>query len=334
MNENIWNNSCFSHNLNLSEMKTPKIYSILGILLFLNVEIAFTQDLSSNCLNGYVICTDEPVNVNFMSLNKSVGSTEMYCFPKEVAFNEITIYWMMAQPAELEFNLAPSDFKDDLDFVLYKLDPSNLQCDKWSTVRCMAKGPNLIEENLWMPCAGLTGLSSSSENIEAFYGCQIPTTNFLSSVKAITGEIYALKVMNFTSFSGFNLTFKNKPLFQPTELFPIKTIALSELDQEIINTNDCIKRLGTESTSLEEVSKLPGFVIFPNPSSEVINIRAHEILTDFYRIIDHTGMVSGFNKVVGSSEFSIPIGFLPSGIYLLELTDTKGESYSKQFIKL
>jgi hypothetical protein len=51
----------------------------------------------------------------------------------------------MEDQGALEFDLIPFDSKDDIDFVLFKLDASNLSCEAWNPIRCMAEGPDLID---------------------------------------------------------------------------------------------------------------------------------------------------------------------------------------------
>jgi hypothetical protein len=261
-------------------------------------------------------------------------SADMPCFPNKSSFAQVTFYWKMADQGGLEFDLIPLGAKDDIDFVLYKLDESNLSCEAWNPIRCMAEGPDLIDAEKWIPCVGITGLSTSSLEVETLYGCKLPSTNFLSNVDYLSEDIYALKVMNYTSFDGFILNFRNNPKFQSADQFPLEAVNLDEFDSIIVQSNGCIKKLGTGLTQEEEVAGSQLVSLFPNPASNSLNISTQDVQIISYRIIDQTGKLLANSKVDGEIKFQVPIHSLLSGIYLIDLKTQDGGNVLRRFVKL
>lgn len=312
-------------------MKPLVFFLSLAILQF---KSGYIQAQSQDCLNGYVLCSSDQVNVNFLPIEKVNMDLKMPCFPGETVFNEATFFWTMGGDKPLEFDILPNDARDDIDFILYKLDRDNLDCEEWDVLRCMSTGPDLVDENLWMPCAGLTGLSSTSLNTESFYGCSYNASNYLSSVSSEAGELYALRVFNFTSYNGFNLRFKNAPLFAPVEDFPAPTGNLTPFDEDMIGSKTCIKRIGPGITSAEDIQNSSLVSVFPNPTNEQLFIIAKQTSIDHYRLINVSGNVISFNKLDGAFEFTVATSHLSTGVYLIELTDVNGVKYIKQFIKI
>ncbi|HZV70541.1 MAG TPA: T9SS type A sorting domain-containing protein [Saprospiraceae bacterium] len=289
---------------------------------------------NQTCLSGYVLCDNQPVTVNYMQPGKIESVTEMPCFPNKLYFNEITFYWKMKDPYLLELDLIPLDAKDDIDFILYKLEESNLDCSNWESKRCMAEGPNLVNESEWYPCAGITGLSTHGKSSQTLFGCQLPSTNYLSSISSEEGDLYALRVMNFTSYNGFILNFNKELNFQSAEIFPLETTGLQAVDLDMIQSTSCIQKIGTKITQNVDVPISSSISLFPNPSSTTLSVASKEIVIKSYRLVDHSGKVINFSNVEDPKKINIPVHYLQSGIYLLELKNTDGQSYFRQFVKI
>jgi len=269
-----------------------------------------------------------------MSNELKAINTQAPCLPKSSTYNEITFFWIASKSADLEFDLIPININDDLDFILYKIDPNSFFCEEWDPKRCMARGPNLVDEKLWAPCAGLTGLSARSEGIESHYGCQVGPDNYLSSLMTETGDIYALKVMNFTSFNGFTLNFNKNLSFKPANEFPFATSTLSEDDKQLITSDACIEKIEEVGTSLENVITEPVIKIYPNPTSDKTVITAYNLKFNSYTLYDNTGKIVLKKAVLSTNEITIDMAHLPEGLYIIELYDITGKTFTRQIAKI
>jgi hypothetical protein len=166
------------------------------------------------------------------------------------------------------------------------------------------------------------------------FGCELPSTNFLSSVQSQAEDLYALKVMNFTSFNGFLLRFRGNPKFQPADQFPLETVNLESIDLDIIQSQGCVQKLGTGITKDEEVVESNQISVFPNPASNTLHISSQDLLLDSYRMIDQSGRVLTSSKIDGLNKFNISISNFQPGIYLIDLESQEGLHVLRQFVKI
>lgn len=246
--------------------------------------------------------------------------------------NEATFYWQMESAAELAFTIHSIDERDDIDFVLYEINPHALDCSQWDPVRCSASGPSLPFESVANNCLGATGLTNSSGQTSSYRGCKGNNGNFLTSVQSKKDMIYALTVINFTSNNGFRLEFENKPQFNQDNMFPFSLLPLAESDFDIVN-GVCVLKMDQIAKDEIPLTNASSIALVPNPAHSHVTIISHWILTA-YRLYDSTGRMIDNRKFSLPDLYRISLQNLPSGIYTVELMDESGHSISQQISKI
>jgi len=91
-------------------------------------------------------------------------------------------------------------------------------------------------------------------------------------------------------------------------------------------------------TSTEEVEKGEGrekMLVFPNPASNILNIRWPEYITGRLQIYNSSGFLIQKNKLEKEKEFQLPLSNLSSGVYLVNMIDENtGKVTSSRFTKI
>ena len=82
---------------------------------------------------------------------------------------------------------------------------------------------------------------------------------------------------------------------------------------------------------IEEQDKENGFTVFPNPATDVLNIKSKMPMAAL-RLLDIRGR-SLLVVDVASDRQTINLNGIPSGVYLLEMTDQDGRRAVKKFVK-
>jgi hypothetical protein len=138
--------------------------------------------------------------------------------------NSTWLKFEIKQSGSLTFTITPQVPTDDIDFVVYKL-PANGDCSKKVIVRCMAAGPQVLDNgDLYSGCMGPTGLRDGETDTSEDAGCKDPGDNaWLAPLKVTKGEKYALLVSNVTtSGPGFSINFGGTAKFPCDEEPPKK----------------------------------------------------------------------------------------------------------------
>ena len=76
------------------------------------------------------------------------------------------------------------------------------------------------------------------------------------------------------------------------------------------------------------------FSIYPNPTSDLINIKMNQPLSGQVKITDLTGQVITTKQLFRQDKYSLDTKALVPGVYLLYLTDEAGRQQVKQFVKI
>ncbi len=90
-----------------------------------------------------------------------------------------------------------------------------------------------------------------------------------------------------------------------------------------INCNVGIKNVVSENEGLD---------IYPNPASEEIRIKNSELSITKVEVMDLLGRVM-LTKVASANNLQLSMHDLSNGIYLLKVTDEKGNSITKKIVK-
>jgi len=175
----------------------------------------------SDCPEAVVLCDKTPFLVESL---QGFGVEELATVPN-VCFNgngpltessSSWYKWTCEDPGTLTFTLTPNNNppgaeSDDLDFLLFRLPGGLDDCNNKELVRCMLSGANVGSPFAdWENCNGPTGLMIGDGDTEEFNGCQndVGNNNFVEAIDMVSGESYALIIMNFTdSGQGFEIEF-------------------------------------------------------------------------------------------------------------------------------
>lgn len=312
-------------------MKTPKHQGIWIYLIITSMLSLTSLSAQHSCKPGYFLCSSQ--SIVFSELPPSYKSDELpqSCQGDWVP-NELVLYWQMSQASSIEFTLNPINNLDDLDFVLYEINPAQTKCTEWNPIRCSLSGPVLPLKDNDINCLGPTGLKRTSTITEGSKGCTINNSTFLKSVNAPKHMIYALVITNYTSNKGFELEFESLPQFSTAEVFPYNTFPLKEGDFTITR-NDCILKLEHLATEENPPLHSPTIAISPNPTSNHITIISSSILHS-YKLYDPIGRIIDYKKFSGFEEYQISLQNRSPGIYTIEIIDESGRSHISRISKI
>ncbi len=82
-----------------------------------------------------------------------------------------------------------------------------------------------------------------------------------------------------------------------------------------------------------EISPLAGVEMAPNPCNEELHLQ-HTELVAWLRIVNSQGVEVLRYTHNGQAGITLPVGALPEGLYLLQLSDNQGGTHTLQFVKL
>jgi hypothetical protein len=91
------------------------------------------------------------------------------------------------------------------------------------------------------------------------------------------------------------------------------------------------------ATSIPEVRENNSFFLYPNPANKILYLRSNKpMVADLnYQVIDVNGRIltEGFLNG-GMLEYQIPVQSIPSGVYLIRLTNSSKEIEQIRFVKI
>ncbi len=193
----------------------------------------------ADCQDAVTLCNTDPFFIeNLAGTGDIVDDVGNSCIQAE--FASVWYNWTCDQSGTLTFTLTPNNETDDIDFAVYRLPNGIDDCSNKELLRCMATGETIMPGTAAQtPCAGLTGLSSSSTDFEEFPGCSPGDDNFVAALDMISGESYTLIINNFSeSGSGFSIEFGGTGTFLGPEAdFEILALDEFECDKTIQFTN-------------------------------------------------------------------------------------------------
>jgi hypothetical protein len=224
-----------------------------------------------------------------------------------VESNSVWYKWVISEPGSLSFTILPFDEKDDIDFILFKLNSDSSNCSGKEAVRCMRSGPVLGNNDAvdTKSCTGATGLKPGNITTEVLPGCQAKTDQFLSEIVVEPGEKYALLINNYRSKGGFMLDFGGTSTFLHS---PGNCLTSSAYNAELTTTED--------GFSISDV--------YPNPASGTINIpwQSSQNCTAIVQIIDVSGNLLQTNSCSlqqGRGVIPLPSEMLQTGFYFIKI---------------
>lgn len=291
--------------------------TFFGLLGTLFVSAQVSHNLSSNpipiCERSFVFEEYEDLeNAPPASLNNScIGD-----------LNWLSTVWLtckIEKGGDFAFDLIPSQSNDDIDFVVYRMNPKTINAANSKTdftlERCMASGLRLDQAPDGQPfCKGKTGLRSNAYDLEENIGCANSDDNFLAPIQSKAGDQFLILVSNYNSEMGFELAITGSAKVSQT------------LCQDI-STN-----VGYESDDIR-ISPL-----HPNPviDKAFIDIRMAQSGDVYLHILRMDGSVVQKREMympAGNYQLTIPARNLVPGTYIARVRIGQ-EEYTNKFIKI
>jgi Secretion system C-terminal sorting domain len=280
--------------------------SIFIIVSFLFPYFLLAQN--GDCFTGLSICKKDSFIFNFSQgiVKNEATTSNASCFnsfnaPTDIEFQSMWIKWRVVKSGSLTFTITPENPRDDIDFVVYKID--NDSCANKNAVRCMASGsiPTICE------LFGATGLREEERDTSEAPGCSATQNNFLAPLSMQAGERYVLFINNYTSAA----IAKGSIRFGGTSL------------------------LGCETSSIIEAKGNNLVKIYPNPVSEMVTVEAQAPLSKIL-ILNDLGQVL-MRKELGedfTNQVILPIKQLEKGHYFIQYEMKNGRRENLRFVKL
>jgi gliding motility-associated-like protein len=183
-----------------------------------------------DCSTASLLCSKDrvsPINVSGAGLNnrESAGTClDSSPIGGSIEANTAWYKWIAANNGTLTFTITPSNSDDDIDWVLYDLGTSG-SCagvTAANAIRCAAGSGVSCSPRYY-----LTGINSTSSDIQEFGGCDPGQDGFVKFVDMQLGHQYVLLINNFSSGNnGFSLEFGGtgdflgpKPTFKTVNTF-------------------------------------------------------------------------------------------------------------------
>ena len=287
-------------------MEIAKLTIILPFLL--SIGHIYSQSPFSDCGTGIFLCNKDGVFQPELTDSGYFPDqiSDLVCSPAEKPFtesNSIWYKWEISEGGTLAFTILPFNEQDDIDFVLFRLPPDSDDCDQKEVVRCMRAGPVLgMLDSLNLPsCTGATGLKIDTEKVQTTPGCNSNSDQFLSSLKTVKGEKYALLINNYRSKGGFALNFDGSSKFR------------NDLEG-CLSLTDNEYKVGASFTA----------EVYPNPTTGIINIswKSEKNQLASLQVIDPGGIIkyeSSFTLADRSGILSVPVNALTEGNYFIKI---------------
>lgn len=164
----------------------------------------------ADCGGAAFLCNQNPISVATLSggganndepeasscLENTLGADEG---------NSSWFYWTCGTAGSLTFDITPLNPNDDIDFIVYQLNTTNV-CGSRTILRCNSSA--CLNTN------GSTGLNLTDIDIIEDPNCDIGENAYCQSVNMAVGVSYALLVNNFSANLGFTVNFGGTATFQ------------------------------------------------------------------------------------------------------------------------
>lgn len=189
-----------------------------GSFMFCISNYTPTVNPGADCDGAVKLCDKTVVSVAGLSgggkTNKEIETTSCFKNPNNASdipleSNSSWFKWTCAKAGTLTFDIAPIDPTNDLDFILYELSGTSTNaCGTRTILRCTASSCE--------PVNGTVGIRTTSVDLNEPMNCDPPNTDsdgYLKYVDMTAGKTYVLMVNNFSSASGFTITFGGSGIF-------------------------------------------------------------------------------------------------------------------------
>lgn len=177
-----------------------------------------TLNPGADCAGAAYICNKNSISVPKLSGGGSnTHEPEITSCGGGVAESNSCWYTFTCQTSgTLTFDLIPTDVNNDIDFIFYKLNGTNV-CTGRTIMRCNFHGCGTNN--------GPTGLNTTSTDSSVAAGtCATPPKTYCKQVNLVAGTSYALFINDFNGNSGFSINWGGTSTF----LGPVPKITASD----------------------------------------------------------------------------------------------------------
>ena len=197
---------------------------------------------------------------------------------------------------------------------------------------------DFCDGTLFTDTGGTTASYSSNQHlIKTFYPSSPDEKVNLNFIKiGVQTNVDFMYVYNGDStdaplFAGGTITGNNNPGPSFTSTDESGAITIKFISSPEINNYGWEAVVNCSALGIEEMSDSFGVLVYPNPTSDVLNISSQKAKIDSVSIVDAAGRTVLSNKLSNNSG-SIKIGHLPKGVYILTLK-LDGQTVTKKIIK-
>ena len=197
---------------------------------------------------------------------------------------------------------------------------------------------DFCDGTLFTDTGGTTASYSSNQHlIKTFYPSSPDEKVNLNFIKiGVQTNVDFMYVYNGDStdaplFAGGTITGNNNPGPSFTSTDESGAITIKFISSPEINNYGWEAVVNCSALGIEEMSDSFGVLVYPNPTSDVLNISSQKAKIDSVSIVDVAGRTVLSNKLSNNSG-SIKIGHLPKGVYILTLK-LDGQTVTKKIIK-
>jgi len=282
---------------------------IATVLLFFTFSVIslWSQSNNGDCITAQRICKLGQYNYNsVIGFGKNAETLDDTRIAGSIIdeSNAIWLYWDIAEAGEFKFEIAPYDYEDDIDFVLYQA--SNDKCESLQKIRAVMSGPNLPSLKNSNPCLGATGLSYKSTDVYENSGCSGEDDNYVSAVNGDNSTRYYLLINNYASEKGFSFN---------------------------LNGSITLNESACENKSVSIIYE--DMTLYPNPTANILNVDIGNSINDIsdLLILDVTGRVISNVEITGQRVYQIDVSEVPQGMYTVRASGDE-EVIEKRFVKI
>ena len=197
---------------------------------------------------------------------------------------------------------------------------------------------DFCDGTLFTDTGGTTASYSSNQHlIKTFYPSSPDEKVNLNFIKiGVQTNVDFMYVYNGDStdaplFAGGTITGNNNPGPSFTSTDESGAITIKFISSPEINNYGWEAVVNCSALGIEEMSDSFGVLVYPNPTSDVLNISYQKAKRHSVSIVDAAGRTVLSNKLSNNSG-SIKIGHLPKGVYILTLK-LDGQTVTKKIIK-
>ena len=169
-----------------------------------------TLNPGADCSGAVYLCNKNPISVAGLSGGGMNNEEPEFttCFQGTPETNSCWYTFTCQTSGTLTFDLIPSNITNDIDFIFYKLNTTNV-CGTRTAIRCNCS--SCVNSN--GPTNGYTGLNTTSTDTSVTGGCNPPQNSYCKQANLVAGVSYAILINNFSAASGFTINWGGSSTF-------------------------------------------------------------------------------------------------------------------------